>query len=263
MKIHTIIFAAIALSSLTRSEMLAGEGRQDSITVELSSITIQSVPDSAHVMLDGHDVGTTPLTLDSIVPGPHALLLQHPDVESWLTEPTSDSVSLNPGEHRTLRYNLRSQYFITSSPFGAEVVLGDSLIGTTPLVTSLRLDQQSIVVRKTGYEPSTFQISGGNIISIPLKRLWTNEDGGETYFRDLNGNSEKPLGLYIAGAATVVSGVAAAYFKVKADGRYQQYLTTGDRTLLSRTNDLDTAAGIAIAATQVGLGLFTYFLFSR
>ena len=119
------------------------------------------------------------------------------------------------------------------------------------------------MLRKQGYEPSTIRISGNNIVSIPLRKLWSKEGVDESYLKELDGGDNKPIGLYIAGAATVVSGVAAAYFKVKADGKYQQYFDTGNNTLLSQTNDLDTAAGIAIAATQVGLGLFTYFLFSQ
>lgn len=264
MKLQALMFATAALASTVLGGALAGEPPQDSTTTQpLASLSIQSIPDSAHVMLDGHGIGTTPLTCDSITPGTHILLLQHPDVESWLTDPTVDTVKLEPGENKTLRYTLRSRYLITSSPFAADVVVGDSSIGTTPLVTSMELNQRSIMLRRPGYEPSTFRISDDHNVSISLKKLWDKEGVDETYFKELNGRGEKPISLYIAGAATVVSGVAAAYFKVKADGRYQQYLNTGDRALLSQTNDLDTAAGIAIAATQVGLGLFTYFLFSQ
>lgn len=264
MKILLLTTAAVMFASGTRAGIPFVVSHEDSAAEpQLATITIQSVPDSAHVVLDGHEIGTTPITRDSLMPGPHTLVVLHPDVASWLAEPTSDTLLLSPGEVRTFRYTLRSRYLITSSPFGAEVLLGDSSLGTTPLATSLDLDQRSIMLRKQGYEPSTIRISGNNIVSIPLRKLWSKEGVDESYLKELDGGDNKPIGLYIAGAATVVSGVAAAYFKVKADGKYQQYLDTGNNTLLSQTNDLDTAAGIAIAATQVGLGLFTYFLFSQ
>ena len=264
MKLLLFIGSIVLLVSRVSAGMSPEVAHEDSAAEQHSAtITIQSVPDSARVLFDGHELGTTPLTRDSIVPGKHVLILQHPDVESWLTEPTSDTLVLVAGEVRTFRYTLRSQYLITSTPFGAEVFAGDTSIGTTPLATSLDPDRRSIVLRKDGYEASTIPISGATIISIPLKKLWTKEGGDEGYFKELDGEGRKPVGLYVAGAATIVSGVAAAYFKVKADGRYQEYLDSGDRRLLSQTNDLDTAAGIAIAATQLGLGLFTYFLFSQ
>ncbi len=264
MKVHVLVILCVIFSSPTVMRTHASAQPQDTTTAHLlASLSVQSIPDSAYVVLDGHGIGTTPLSRDSISPGTHTLLLQHPDVESWLTEPTVDTVRLEPGEIKTLRYTLRSRYLISSSPFGAEVIVGDSSIGTTPLVTSLDLNQRSIVLQRAGYEPSSLRVSDDHMVSIPLKKLWNQQGVDETYFRELDGRSERPVGLYIAGAATVVSGVAAAYFKVKADGRYQQYLNTGNSTLLSQTNGLDMAAGIAIAATQVGLGLFTYFLFSQ
>lgn len=235
----------------------------DNIGLTYSTLTVQSTPESAHVMVDGKRVGSTPITIDSITPGVHALTLQHPDVEDWLTEPTTDTVTIAEGEHKTLRYHLGTRYLITSTPFGADVVLGDSILGTTPFLASMAIGEQALMLRKPGYEPSTVHTDGSNVVAIPLAKLWPNDGNTESYFKEPEGGSHKTLALVGSGTATVLSGVVAAYLKTKADNHYQQYLLTGDSYHLSQTHLLDTSAGIALITAQVGLGLFTYILFSQ
>lgn len=228
-------------------------------------LTIESTPESAYVQVDGRYVGRAPVSIDSLSPGTHILTLQHPAVESWLTQPRADTISIAGGEHKVLRYNLSSRYFITSTPFGAEVFADDSVVGTTPLVTSPSLSPEQITLQKAGYEPASLHltVNQGGVVSIPLKKEWQNNGNGESYFKDYDGRAPKSAGLYISGVATILSGAAAAYFKIKADDRYQQYLSSNNGSLLTQTNRLDTAAGIAIVATQLGLSLFTYFIFTQ
>lgn len=255
-----------ALSVLPGALVAAGGLAADSTnTITPGRLVIQSVPESALVVIDGKPAGSTPLTIDPASPGIHVVILQHPDRESWLTDPVSDTVHIANGEQRVLRYSLRSRRLITSSPFGAEVILGDSVVGTTPFVAGPGLDGQSLTLRKSGYAPVTTQLSGSQqaIIDVPLNKVWPNDGNGESVVGDTDGKGAGSTGLYLSGAATVVSGVAAAYFKIKADDRYQQYLDTNEGRILDQTHRLDTAAGLAIAATQLGLGLFTYFIISR
>ncbi|MBM2840565.1 MAG: hypothetical protein HW412_1093 [Bacteroidetes bacterium] len=258
-------FALTALFVLPSEVRLVADGlASDSIAGHLvSNITIQSIPESAYVMLDGKLVGSATITIDSINPGLHVLTLQHRNVESWLTEPVSDTVRLEDGETKVLRYNLDRRYFVTSSPFGAEVVVDDSVIGTTPITMTSAFVRRPITLRKQGYEPASINLSDDPFVSASLNKLWQNDGNMDSYFRESSHAGSKPIGLYISGAATVLSGVAAAYFKVKADDKYQQFLQTRDTNLRSQTNRLDTAAGIAIAATQIWLGLFTYFILSQ
>jgi hypothetical protein len=262
-----IVLLAATLAAPSGRQLLATTPETDSSNTAAlrCSLAIESTPESAYVLVDGRLAGQTPISVDSLGSGIHILTLQHPDVENWLTEPIIDTVKLLGGEHKALRYSLGTRYFITSIPFGAEVLVSDSVIGTTPIVTSPPLSLESITLRKAGYEPTSVRpaVNQGGIISIPLKKIWQNDENGWSYFKDNDGKSSKSAGLYIAGTATILSGVAAAYFKIKADDRYQQYLGSNNSSFLSQTNRLDTAAAIAIVATQVGLGLFTYFLFTQ
>jgi hypothetical protein len=252
---------------LAEMQSHAGESPNDSASTTSSrcSLTIQSTPESARVLVDGKLVGRTPIVVDTINPGTHILILQHPDVESWFTEPASDTLHIAESEQRILRYNLHTRFFITSSPFGAEVVSGDSVVGTTPIVIGSSSVNGRLTVRKGGYEPTVLELatSQHSVVLIPLKKVSPDDGHGESYFRESNGTELGSAGLYISGAVTLLSGVTAAYLKIKADDRYQHYLLTGNGNLLSQTHQLDTGAAVALLATQIGLGLFTYFIFSE
>jgi hypothetical protein len=210
-------------------------------------------------------MGATPITIDTLTAGMHSLLLQPRDLENWLAIPVSDTIKVVPGDSRTLRYNLQSRSIISSIPFGAEVVLGDSVVGTTPMVSHPAMTAQTLMLRKPGYEPMSVQIPPDRnaVISVPMTMIWQKEGARESYLSEPGGSGSRSARLYISGAATILSGVAAAYLKIKADERYQQYLLSNDPRFLTQTRRLDTAAGVAIAATQVGLGFFTYFIFTR
>jgi len=228
-------------------------------------LVILSVPESARVVVDARFSGTTPFTLDSIASGSHTLTVQYPPFESWLTEPVHDTISIGEGEEKVLRYGRRTQSFITSTPFGADVMAGDSVLGTTPFLTGPGMEGVALTLRKAGYAPATVEVHPGATprIDVTLTRLWQKEDTGEWYARDTEGRGDGSAKLYLSGASAVVSGVAAAYFKIKADDKYQQFLDTNDGRFLRQTHRLDTAAGVALAATQASLALFTYFLISR
>jgi hypothetical protein len=231
------------------------------------ALVFQTDIDSSRVVIDGSFVGKTPLTIDTLQPGIHEIRLSHPDPENWLTETISDTIDVPPGEARTLRYTFVPRYFVRSIPDGAQVFLGDSLAGTTPSVIRItsRMEGRAIELRKDGYEAAgvlPVQNERG-VITVMLSPLWQHGDRKESVFRVDESNGKRNLRLYITGTATVLSGVAAAYFKVQADNRYDEFLRSGNPALRSETRRLDTTSGVALAITQIGLGLFTYFLLSE
>lgn len=230
-------------------------------------ITIQTDVDSALVIVDGVRAGVTPLTLDSLTAGKHSFRLQHPDLPNWLTGSITDSVWVVAGESRTLRYTFERRSLVTSYPFGADVYRGDTLYGTTPLVLTLsgQSGPSTISIRKEGFEPITADLADAKrgILSLTLPPRWQIEGVAGPVLDDEGRVASKNMALYVTGGSTVLSGVAAAYFKMKADDRYADYTRTGDPSLLPQTHRLDTAAAIALAITQVGLGLFTYYILSE
>ena len=63
---------------------------------------------------------------------------------------------------------------------------------------------------------------------------------------------------YLSGSL-IVFGVSAAYLKIKADHRYDDYLLTRDNGVLQETRRLDTYSGVAFAVTQINLAALVYF----
>lgn len=257
-------FVRILLLSLFACLPVTAQEASDTIAIQTShagSLTIETDQPGALVFLDNDSVGITPLTISSHHAGRRHVRLVPREASNWLIDPIVDTIDIDPTTLQTKRYTFSPKLLIVSTPAEAEVFLGDSLIGTTPLVVPgapgpLRL-------QKMGYADTTLDISHATrgIFATTLKKVWTST-AEESIFKDSQeiGSS---LRLYITGATTVIAGAVSAYFKVKADNTYSQYIRTGDPSQLAEVNRLDIAAGIALAATQLSLGLFTYFILSE
>ncbi len=268
---RSVILFLSAFSALMSARIAAQTQQPDTLGyMPETSVAILTNIDSSVVFVDAVRKGLTPLSLSDLTPGTHHLVLQHPDAESWLTSSIADSIRVVSGQPLTLRYRFEPRYLIQSIPFDAEVVLADSVIGRTPLAfsggPSLLLDKKTtLTLRKPGYETGTFDMGMAQhgVLSVTLKNLWETNGDQEAIFRSDNGQISKPLRLTLAIAGTVLSGTAAAYFKIKADDRYLEYRRSGNPDLLAQSQRLDTAAAVAFVATQIGLGLFTYFVLSN
>lgn len=230
-------------------------------TDSLAPLTIETDMPGAVVFLDGDSVGVTPCTVPSSYVGRRHLRLVPREASNWLVDPILDTMDIVAGVAQTKRYAFSPKLLIISTPSEAAVFFGDSLIGTTPLV--VRGISGPLRLQKMGYADTTLDISQAarGILTTGLKKIWTSTPE-ESIFKDSEGNGSS-LRLYITGATTVLAGAASAYFKVKADNIYSKYVRTGDPNDLAEVNRLDTAAGIALAATQLSLGLFTYFILTE
>jgi len=228
------------------------------------SLTIQTGLDTAWVFIDSCRAGGTPLTIDTLEPGRHVVRLLEADESSWLTDVISDTLTLAPSEHRTLRYSFERRVLVITDPSGALIFVGDSLAGTTPLMLSSgsRALPVSVEARENGYAHAIIPLpSGGSgIARAVLEKIWQSEPS-QNLFMDGSGHSNRTgLRLYLAGVATIASGVTAAYFKIKADTRNSLFQASGDPALQSETHRLDNASGLALVATEIGFAIFTYFL---
>ncbi|MDH7604419.1 MAG: hypothetical protein QHH13_05925 [Melioribacter sp.] len=64
--------------------------------------------------------------------------------------------------------------------------------------------------------------------------------------------------LKILIGTSAVLGATAAYFKINADKKYDEYLSTGDKEILKRVNRLDLYSGIAFGLLQINFGYLIY-----
>ncbi len=254
-----ILFLALFVFSVFTSA--AGRTADTLGQTSTTSISIDTNPQGAVVFINGDSVGISPVTVTGIPAGKVRIRILPPDFKNWLAEPVIDSLSIQEGTTVSRSYGLARKHLILTSPSGAQVLLGDSVVGLTPLV--IRGDWKHMEVRKKGYASAPLDgiMPERGIISLNLKESWDGEPSESPIISsDEDGSS---LRLYLSGAATILSGATAAYFKVKADNKYSDYLRSGSNSALDEVNRLDTAAAIALVATQVSMGLFTYFILSE
>jgi hypothetical protein len=235
------------------------ESLQDSRVIE-----VRTNIDSALVSIDGKPVGKTPLVLDSLEVGKHVIVIQHPDKERWLAPAIQDTIEAGSEGGRVLFYRLDIPLLVQSEPFNAEVYEGNQYMGTTPLLLRNEEPLRVLSLRKTGYAPAELALdpAGQRMLFVKLDKLADQGEEHELVVRRGENGDGASLPLIVAGASSVVFGAGAAYFKVKADNSYGKYLATGDPNSRSETRRFDTAAGILLAATQLGLGVFAYLLLS-
>ena len=88
-----------------------------------------------------------------------------------------------------------------------------------------------------------------NNIKIDLK--YTGENNGKKFY-------EKDI-FKVLIAGIVVLGGSTAYFKLKADNRYETYQATGEQSYLDQTNKFDLISGISMGALQINFGILIYY----
>jgi hypothetical protein len=73
---------------------------------------------------------------------------------------------------------------------------------------------------------------------------------------------ERSLFKYLL-AGIVVLGGTTAYFKLKADEKFDAYEITGDQELLDETERYDLISGITFTALQINFGVLIYFFLNE
>lgn len=69
--------------------------------------------------------------------------------------------------------------------------------------------------------------------------------------------------LYVVAGAGLLSGIAAAYFKQKADRVFDDYQQTSDPSLLENTRRYDRWSGVALMIFELSFAALTYLLLSE
>jgi len=253
------------LASIFVCAVATGSAQTVTDTMTSARLFITSSPESAWVYLDTSFVGRTPCSVEVADRSTRHLRLLHPDFANWLTGGVDDTVRFSPGERLVRQYKMERWTTIVSSPPGAEVLLGDSVLGATPLLIpegGLSLETP-LLVRMRGYDPVVARLAQAQrgILQVPLLARW--DPGRPNGDLLLTGNRHSSLRLYVTGAGAILAGAASAYFKVKADDRNNAFLITGNPLLALERKRYDNASAVLLAVTEVSLGLFVAFLLSE
>jgi hypothetical protein len=227
------------------------------------SLTVLTTPDSAWVYVDDRAVVRSPVRVDSLAQGRHVVRVLHPHGNGWLSASLCDTISIAPGASDTLRRRLEEPWLISTNPSGAQVYVGDSLMGVTPLILARR--DLPVRLEKGGYASRTVAPPSAERSAslVTLSKRWIPGEVEDSPFVDGSGSAGTTVRLVVTGAAAVLFGGASAYFKIKADDENAVYLETQDAAHRTERQKLDTAAAISLLASQASFILFLNYLMSE
>ena len=228
-----------------------------------ASLKILSTGDPLRVYDDTLFLGTTPIESLLISPGRHIFRCSGVSERSWFQVPYVETLAVRSGDQVARMISLPTIRHVTSEPYNAVVYLEDSIIGHTPCFFFIGSGAARVFLRKEGFEEVQLPVtSEGNQFHIVLSPLHgSGIDQTSAYLVGNNPKSDLPI--YVATATTVAAGACAAFFKIKSDNYYSDYLQTGDSGRLSRVRTLDRISAVSLAASEISLVVLTYLLFSR
>ena len=168
----------------------------------------------------------------------------------WNPKSFSDSFQLDSCETKQLNFNFLSETLIDSDPQDVQVIVGDSLLGYTPLILPGNFDR--IVLKKSGYAEKEI-LNDQRMSKINVTLDFVGEMKKESFF-------DKSISKILFGSM-IALGATSAYYKIKADHNYDEYLRTGDVKYKDRTSQYDLISGITFGFTQINFGYLIYKIF--
>ncbi|MDI6766256.1 MAG: PEGA domain-containing protein [Bacteroidota bacterium] len=250
------LFICISLSS-PFSEALSHN------QLQTTTISINSNLSGVKVFVDSMLIGITPLKMTEIETGKRVLRCIHPDSKNWSITNFVETLYVRQSDQIERSIIFPSLLRISSEPYGASILIDDSISGTTPKTFLLHQKKSSIKLSKDGFETSISSIPlEGGIIHLPLTSSQLISPDSKSLY--LDGRDMKNLiPIYITTSTTILSGVTAAYFKIKADRYYRNYLQTNENDKLTQVRQLDTAAGISLFVCEISIFTLSYLLLTH
>ena len=163
--------------------------------------------------------------------------------DRWDSKTFIDTLQVNDCQDIFLQYTFRDKILLNTDPQDAYVYSSDSLIGYTPLLISNSL--KNLKLEKPGFESRNINYADFEH-KKPVILKFTGEKSEEQFF-------DKDLFKILTGSM-ILLGATTAYFKLKADNRFEDYQNTGNKDLLDETNRFDLISGITFGALQINFG---------
>ena len=222
-------------------------------------IEIQCAIPDLNVYLDNQSIGKTPLFNYAVRPGKHTIRVQNPDPLNWLSRDWESTFSICKDENRTFNVRFDRVFWIGSSPSGANIFLGDRLLGKTPASVTLP-DEYSgeITLKYPGYLSKNIEPTRqhSQILHVLLEKPSISEAIQPQHHPGLG---SKKIWLIGGGIAALASGIAGYYYKNQAEKAYRDYLSSGNPEDMDRYfNDskrYDTCSGILYGIGEISLGI--------
>jgi hypothetical protein len=209
-------------------------------------LTIISDIENVNIFIDDSLAGIGKNVNAILSKGQHKIVVLE-NSDRWDSKTFIDSLNITDCSDTTLHYNFTDKVLLNTEPQDAYVFNNDSLIGYTPLLIPMELN--NIRLEKNGYESKIINYSDFGV-NEPIKLNFTGEYDDGNFF-------DKTLFKILMGTM-VALGVTTAYLKLEADDKFAEYKITGDPALLEQTNRLDTLSAITFVALQINFGTIIY-----
>jgi hypothetical protein len=209
-------------------------------------LTIISDIENVNIFIDDSLAGTGKNFSANLSTGRHKIVVLE-NSDRWDSKTFIDSLNLTDCNDITLQYNFNKKVLLNTEPQDAYVFNNDSLIGYTPLLIPMELN--NIRLEKNGFENKIIGYSDFGI-NKPVKLNYVGEYDDGNFF-------DKTLFKILIGTM-VALGATTAYLKLEADDKFAEYKITGDPALLEQTNKLDTLSAITFVALQINFGTIIY-----
>ena len=209
-------------------------------------LTIISDIENVYIFIDDSLAGTGKNIDVTLSKGWHKIVaLENSD--RWGSKTFTDSLNITDCNDIVLQYNFNKVVLLNSEPQDVYVFSNDTLIGYTPLLIPMELN--NIRLEKNDFESKIISYSDFGI-NKPVKLNYTGEYDDGNFF-------DKTLFKILIGTM-VGLGVTTAYLKLEADDKFTEYKLTGDPALLDQTNRLDTLSAVTFVALQINFGAIIY-----
>jgi hypothetical protein len=221
---------------------------------QTARLEVRSNAPDAVVFVDGNWVGRK-------ADGPFEIPVQSREVRVtvwddalWSVDPLLFDIAPVADSTLVLHAHFPRVYQFDSTPSGADVRVGDRVLGQTPLRVEQREAIDSVYVALAGYGE----------ISRPLGTgLWNREvfdlmpqgPGNATATGFVVEGKRRDWISIAATTSALAAGALAIHFRTKADNRFEDYHRDGKISLKSDIRRLDVQSGVALGAMQLGLGV--------
>ncbi|MGK9369567.1 hypothetical protein ACSSWA_11755 [Melioribacter sp. Ez-97] len=215
---------------------------------ELYEVKIIAEYSGAAIYVDDRPVGRGSVLI-KLSGGKHVVsILESPII--WNGIMISDTIAVDDNSAHTFKYKLPAAAFIDSNPQDASVRINDKLTGYTP-IRIYCFEDDVIAVSRKGSERRFYGIKDRAFVNFDLTPARLKKAFPET--------TEFKLLI----TSSVLLGGIAAYFKLKADNLYDDYVSTGDNALYEKVNRYDIYSGVAFGLLQINFGYLFYKLLTE
>jgi len=243
-------------------------GNIHSAHTQYGYLTVTTPHIGLEVAIDDSAVGNTPISLLKLKAGNHKVAVSNPQKGLWDYDDWTEQIQITDGDTVTVSPKFKSKLIIRSTPFDANVLLNNQYLGTTPLFMDLPTDKTGLLeINKAHYQPYQIEVHDVTASTIDVK-LEPIRDVHNS-FQKMKLNRERTLKrnktvMYSLMAVSVCSGFATAYFKNKAEEKYDLYLKAGTPGEMNRyysdTQKLDNIYSVSFATFEVSFAFSIFYL---